>query len=237
MADLYNVAGSTFWIGGVITVPMNRDMTVADFASQDWKEVSGWQTMGSFGDTAQATTTTLIASGRDRKTKGSKNAGTMENVFAPDEADPGQISMLEAAAGCDNYAFRVIFSAGCQRSGAVTISVADPAVITWPGHGLSVNSSVMFETDGTLPAGLTAGVAYYVVEATEGSFSVAETPGGAPVETTAAGTGQATALGTPAGRSRMFGALVMGNAEQGGDANAAQLFSSTLEINSNIVKV
>lgn len=237
MADVYNVAGSTLWIGGTITIPMNGDLEVADFASQSWLEVAGWQTAGSIGDTAQITTTTLISSARDRKTKGSRNAGTMENTFVPDATDPGQLALLAAERGCDNYAFRIIWSAGCERSNTVTISVGEPGVVTWAAHGLADGSSVKFETTGALPTGLVAGTTYYVVDADANSFSVSATPGGAPIDTTAAGTGVQTATATPAGRTQMFGALVAGASYQGGDANAAQMFASTLEVNSNIVQV
>lgn len=234
MADVYNVAGSTIWIGDTITVPMNGDLDAADFASQNWKEISGWQTAGTIGDTAQITTTTLISSGRDRKTKGSRNAGTMDNTFVPDGTDPGQLALLAAERGCDNYAFRIIWSAGCERSSTVTIAGDD---VTWPAHGLANGSSVKFESTGSLPTGLTAGTVYYVVDSAADTFAVAATPGGAAITTTGAGTGVQTAIATPSGRTQLFGALVAGATYQGGDANAAQMFSSTLEVNSNIVQI
>lgn len=239
MADLYNMAGSTIWIGGPINIPLDGELELADFASQTWVEISGWQTAGTIGDTAQVTTTTLIAAGRDRKTKGSRNAGTMENTFVPDPNDPGQIALLAAERGCDNYAFRVIYSAGCTRESVVTITIASPGVITWANHGLLAGAPVKFSTTGTLPTGLTAGTVYYVAAAgvTANAFSVAATPGGAAIATTGAQTGVQTATATPAGRTRMFGGLVMGATDQGGDANAAQMFTSTIEINSNLVKV
>lgn len=239
MADLYNMAGSTIWIGGPMTVPLSGELEVGDFASQSWVEVGGWQTAGTIGDTAQATTTTLIASGRDRKTKGSRNAGTMENTFVPDPTDLGQIALLAAEKGCDNYAFRVIYSAGCTRESVVTITIATPGVVTWTNHGLLAGSPVKFSTTGTLPTGLVAGTIYYVSAAglTTNAFSVSATPGGAAIATTGTATGVQTASATPAGRTRMFAGLVMGATDQGGDANAAQMFTSTIEINSNLVKV
>lgn len=235
MADIYNMAGSTIWIGAPIEVPLDADLTLASFATQVWKKISGWQTAGSIGDAAQVTTTTLLSTSRDRKSKGSKNAGTMENTFVPDETDPGQLALLAAANSCGNYAFRVIYSAGCERKNPVTISIASPGVVTWAGHGLANGSLIKFTTDGTLPTGLVAGTEYYVVSAASGQFSVALTPGGAPIVTTGTQTGVHTATTTPAGRTRMFAGLVMSKQDQGGDANTAQMFTSTIEVNSNIV--
>ena len=235
--DIYNMAGSTLWIGGPMVLPTSGEVLLADFAGQTWTKIEGWQTAGSVGDTAQATTTTLLSSGRDRKSKGSKNAGTMENTFVPDATDPGQILLTAAAESCSNYAFRVIYSAGCERKSVATISVATPGVISWPNHGLAAGALVRFATTGLLPTGLVAGTDYYVAAAglTAGSFSLSLTPGGTAITTSGTQSGVHTATAIPAGRTRMFGALVMGRAEQGGDANAAQMFTSTLEINTNLV--
>lgn len=238
MADIYNMAGSSIWIGDPIEVPVSGELVLADFTAQPWLKISGWQTAGSVGDTAQVTTVTLLESARDRKSKGSKNAGSMENTFVPDATDPGQIRLTEAAGRDSNYAVRVIYSAGTERTSEVTISVASPAVIAWPGHGLTEGSIVRFTTTGSLPTGLLVDTDYYVVETiTSGSFSVSTTPGGAALDTTLAGSGTSSATGTPAGRIRLFGALVMGVPDQGGDANATQMFTSTLEINSNILRL
>jgi hypothetical protein len=80
-----------------------------------------------------------------------------------------------------------------SASGAVTISEAAPAVITWQAHGLIANAPVIFSvsTGGALPTGLTAAVTYYVLAAglTANTFEVSATPGGTPITTTSAGSG------------------------------------------------
>ena len=47
-------------------------------------------------------------------------------------------------------------------SSPVTISLASPGVISWPGNALLIGTAVQFETTGALPTGLTAGTTYYV---------------------------------------------------------------------------
>lgn len=77
------------------------------------------------------------------------------------------------------------------KTGTVTISNASPAVISWAGHGLYVDSPVVFSTDGALPSGLTAGTKYYVISAGFGAdaFQVSATPQGAAINTTTDGSG------------------------------------------------
>lgn len=70
----------------------------------------------------------------------------------------------------------------------VTISSANPGVVTWSGNTLQVDDSVVFLTTGALPTNIVAGTRYYVhatgyTAAT--SFSVSETVGGARIDTTA----------------------------------------------------
>lgn len=74
------------------------------------------------------------------------------------------------------------------------ISNASPAVITLADHGLQAGDAVVFETSGSLPAGLTAGEVYHVLAAglTGGAFLVSETADGPAVNTTSAGSGTHT---------------------------------------------
>lgn len=74
----------------------------------------------------------------------------------------------------------------------VTISNASPAVIGWTGHGLFVDSPVVFSVvGGTLPTGITAGTTYYVISAGFGSnsFEISATPKGTAINTSSAGSG------------------------------------------------
>lgn len=240
MANVYNVAGSRFYIGGRITPKPN--MVASDYASQVWQEVDMWQTAGALGDAAEITSTAVINQTRVIKTKGARDAGDSEQTFVLVDDDPGQIALLAAERSCDNYAFRVEFSKGCETSSVVTISVATPAVVTWAAHGLTAGAPVRFSPNGgTMPAGLSADTTYYVAATpapAAGTFSVSATIGGAAVAVTAAGTATSiTATAIPAGRTRLFAGLVTSYSEQGGDANAAQMLVSTIAINSNLVRI
>ena len=105
---LYPVAGCHIFIGGVLA-DKATDFIESDFTSQSWTEIDGWSTMGAIGDAAQAITTAIINRGRDIKQKGTANAGTMQNVFASQPTDPGQIALLAASQpnNKNNYAFRI----------------------------------------------------------------------------------------------------------------------------------
>lgn len=90
-------------------------------------------------------------------------------------------------------------------SSTVTISQANPALITWTGHALAVGQTVTFSTTGTLPAGLTTGTVYFVKVATAGTtFQVSLTSGGPAIVTTSTGTGFHTATLTGTMTSQIF---------------------------------
>jgi hypothetical protein len=76
----------------------------------------------------------------------------------------------------------------------VTISNGSPAVVFWAGHGLSDGTPVyLTNSGGALPAGLTVGNRYYVVNSTDGTFQLSDMADGAPISTTSAGSGTHTA--------------------------------------------
>lgn len=76
---------------------------------------------------------------------------------------------------------------------AVTISNASPGVVTLNAHGLAVGDPVMFATTGALPAGITAGVVYFVKTVPNANtFTVSATPEGAAINTSSAGAGTHT---------------------------------------------
>jgi hypothetical protein len=76
---------------------------------------------------------------------------------------------------------------GNENSTTVTISNANPGVVTWIDHGMVANQMVRFTSTGTLPDGLSAsqGFYYYVKNVINSySFTLSATPGGAEIDTT-----------------------------------------------------
>lgn len=99
----------------------------------------------------------------------------------------------------DTGAVDVLTSLDPGTSGTVTVTVASPAVVSWPAHGLSVGAAVVFSTTGALPTGLVAGTTYYVISAGFGTnaFEVSTSPGGAAVGTSGTQSGTHTATANP----------------------------------------
>lgn len=237
MSGLYPISGSKFFIGSRRAA--KGVVTAADFTGEVWTEVGGWANAGAIGDTQNVGEQELINENRVRKFKTTKNGGTMENQFVPMALDPGQKKFKEAIDDCQPYAFKIEWGADCSPESAVTVSNADPAVVTWNGHGLVAGQPVVFSTTGTLPTGLTAGTVYYILSAglTTDAFSVAATPNGDAIETTGAGTGTHTAVASPIGMTDLFYALALPGARQGGAATAAHLRNWSIAVDSNIFEI
>lgn len=77
---------------------------------------------------------------------------------------------------------------------AAAISNASPAVVTKTDHGLVADQALTLSTTGALPAGLTAGQVYYVVNPSLNTFQLAATPRGAPINSSAVGSGVHTVV-------------------------------------------
>lgn len=104
---LYPVSGCKIFIGEDPMDEQSADFVAADFTAVVWTEIAKWTQMGPFGDTAQLITTDLISEGRTKKQKGTRNAGSMQNVFAVDNLDEGQIALLAAEKTFWNYPIKV----------------------------------------------------------------------------------------------------------------------------------
>jgi hypothetical protein len=104
---LYPVAGCKIYISNAAFPEDPNDVDSTDFVGVVWTEVKKWTQMGTFGDSSQLITTDLIGEGRTKKQKGTKNAGSMANVFAFDASDSGQAKLVAAAQSYNNYAFKV----------------------------------------------------------------------------------------------------------------------------------
>lgn len=236
--DLFPVAGARLYIGSAISTKAT-DFTAADFASQTWTLIDGWETAGAIGDTASLISTDLINRGRTTKQKGVFNAGSMQNVFAIIAGDAGQAALIAASKVKSNFAFKIDFGdAPDARSNAATITIATPGVVTWTAHGLEVGDAVKFTTTGALPTGLTAGTTYYVRTIPDAdTFTLSATVGGSAINTTGTQNGTHTATTVPSSSLSYFVGLVMGASKEGGTATTVRKLNSTIEVNSNVVEV
>jgi hypothetical protein len=109
MADLYAVAGAKFYIGSAAMPAPSDDVDATDFAAVPWVEVADWQTMGAIGDAASEIATDLISRGRTVVQKGTYRSPAMQNMFAVNSDDAGQIAIIAAANERDNYPFKIEF--------------------------------------------------------------------------------------------------------------------------------
>ncbi|OXE37453.1 MAG: hypothetical protein CGW95_01505 [Phenylobacterium zucineum] len=74
----------------------------------------------------------------------------------------------------------------------VTMTIANPCVVTWTSHGQANGQRVVLRTTGALPTGLSANTVYYVVNATANTFQLATTAGGAAIATSGTQSGTHT---------------------------------------------
>jgi hypothetical protein len=238
--SLFPVAGSHIYIGGVLS-DKNADFVASDFTSQTWTEIDGWSQAGTIGDAGALITTPLINRGRDAKQKGTANAGSMQNIFAFNASDAGQLALIAASlpSNKNNYAFKILWNdAAPVTSAVVTVTIAAPGVVTDTAHGLSVGDQVSFATTGALPTGLVAGTTYFVKTVPDAnSYTLAATAGGSAITTTGTQSGVHTRSSVPVASQRYFIGLVMNAQESAGAANTIRNLDSTIEINSNIVRV
>lgn len=225
--SLQKVAGSKLYIGG--RVPYKSIITLADFSGQTWGEIGGWQQTGDLGAEQATLSQALISNNVTVYSKGVISFPVMQNTFVPLSADPGQVAFRAAQKSCKPFAFKVEWGADCGEEAVVTITNAAPAVVSWTSHGLTAGTPITFTTTGALPTGLTAGTVYYVVAPTANAFSVAATPGGAAIGTTAAGSGVHTASAQPVGDTDLFFGFALLGTKTGGDASATRLWNAAIQ--------
>jgi hypothetical protein len=118
---LYPVAGCKFYISTNPFTELPADAVAGDYTSVTWTEVKKWTQMGTYGDSAQLITADLIGEIRTKKMKGSKNGGSMANVFAIDNLDAGQLKMIAVSKLAICHAFQVELNdkAGAQTTNSL----------------------------------------------------------------------------------------------------------------------
>lgn len=224
---LQKVAGSRIYIGG--QVDYKSEVEASDFSGLTWVEVDGWSTSGDLGAEQETITQTLINRNITLYSKGVISFPIMSNMFVPMPEDPGQIAMLAAQESCKPYAFRIVWGADCGEESVVTISIAEPGVVSWVGHGLPAGTPIMFATTGALPTGLTAGTTYYVLAPATDSFTLAATPGGAAITTSGSQSGVHTAFAEAIGETDLLFGFAMFGVKSGGDSSATRMLSLPIQ--------
>jgi len=73
-----------------------------------------------------------------------------------------------------------------------TFTAATTDIITSTAHGLKNGDMVVLTTSGTLPAGLSTGTVYFVIDKTTNTFKLSLTANGASIDITGTGTGTHT---------------------------------------------
>jgi hypothetical protein len=118
-------------------------------------------------------------------------AGTViesANLTAP----TGWLSCNGAAVSRTTYS--TLYDAITASRGTVTITSANPGVVSLTGHGLSTGACIELTTTGTLPTNLSANTNYYIIYVGEDTFRLATSAANA-----IAGTAIDTSGGSPSG--------------------------------------
>jgi hypothetical protein len=111
MGDIVTASGSRFYIGAAVATTAAD--TLAEFtAMTGWTEVGLVEDLGELGDESSAVTGAAIGDGRIRKAKGARDAGTLAVVCFHDPTDAGQLAVVAAEGGNNNYAFKIVLPDG-----------------------------------------------------------------------------------------------------------------------------
>lgn len=97
--------GSKIFIG-----PTTPAATETAYEALAWVEIGEVETLGEFGDSAQAVSFTSLSDGRVRKLKGANDAGDLALTVANDPADEGQIALVAASKTKFSYAIKVVLA-------------------------------------------------------------------------------------------------------------------------------
>jgi hypothetical protein len=93
-----------------------------------------------------------------------------------------------------------------DASSAVTMTIANPGVLTWTSHNLQLDQKVLLSTTDTLPTGLLPGVVYYVSSIPSGNtFTLKASLLGTVIETTGVQAGVHTAFAEDTPRYIAYG--------------------------------
>ena len=168
---------------GVIEVLNTANLVIQSGATLN--QVTGFSTTATMNITGNVT----IASGGALSVGGNQylvggswsNSGTFTPGTSTFQFNRGTTSVFSGSGTNTFYNLSFVPSV----VGTPQFSLANPAVLTMPNHGLSVGDAVVFSTSGSLPSPITAGTTYYVISAgfTSSQFEISTSLGGSAVST------------------------------------------------------
>lgn len=100
--NVKTTSGAKFEIGSNVAAD-----NLSEFEADTYAEVGEVENYGEFGDEANIVNFLSVAAGRNKKIKGSFDAGTFPLVVGRDSQDAGQAALVAAAATKYNYNIRV----------------------------------------------------------------------------------------------------------------------------------
>src|SRR5215213_1023398 len=100
------------------------------YAGLTWTEIKGLQTIGEYGDESAAVTGAIIGDSRTRKAKGARDAGTLALTAAHWPDDPGQVALVAAEAGNNNYPFKIVIPNRLTANGTDEINYTTGLVMS-----------------------------------------------------------------------------------------------------------
>jgi hypothetical protein len=106
----------------------------------------------------------------------------------------GYLKVNEGPTAVSRTTYSDLFNAITANLGTVTITSANPGVVSLTAHGLSTGSCIELATTGTLPTNLSANTNYYVIYVNANTFRLATSAANA-----IAGTAIDTSGGSPSG--------------------------------------
>lgn len=113
--------------------------------------------------TAGAFVPTLVGELQNDITLGTAGAG-------PAAAGPHQV--IDGFVWNDNGTPKLTRGPKWTKSSTVTVTIATPAVVSWPNHGLDDGATMRFSTTGALPTGLAVATDYFVTRVDANSFKL-----------------------------------------------------------------
>lgn len=118
MGDVTTASGAKIFIGPAIRSSVD---TASEFVGLTFVEIGTVESLGEFGDEANIVNFASLNDGRQRKSKGVRDAGNLALTCGRDPEDPGQAAMIAAEATNNKFAFKVTYPDRLTPTGTDTI--------------------------------------------------------------------------------------------------------------------